>query len=259
MNESATPTPRGRLALGWDAVTSTVWRIWDLAKSGIGGLYVLIGIAGFFGYSELTQIKVAVERLTPDPSRSISEILDVASDSEADTAARASSRAYNLFNSGQKPAARDLMRNILAVLEGLNNTEGRQARAWLAIGIFRHQDVGVDGVPIINAADIEANRLAIEAYNNGIDLDSSNVAIYVNRGIAHDVLGQYEEAERDYSIAIRLQPEEHGAYFQRGELRFRLSRQNDARLDLERALFLARTAEDVEMVRRIVNLLERLQ
>ena len=69
-------------------MTAGLDRIWALAKSGIGGLYVLIGITSFFGYSELNHIKEAVQKLTPRANGSISQILDVARDPDADPVAQ---------------------------------------------------------------------------------------------------------------------------------------------------------------------------
>ena len=77
--------------------------------------------------------------------------------------------------------------------------------------------------------------------------------------MAHAILGQHEDAERDYSMAIELQPDRYRAYFHRGELYFRLSRQNDARLDLDKALDLAQEAGDNEMVRETRSLLEQFR
>lgn len=238
-------------------LSRAVRRMWALARSGVGGLYVLIGVTSFFGYSELTHIRTAIDNLTPDVNGAIPQILDVANDPDADSVARASSRAFSLHINGQKDAALELMHAILAVLEGLPNSEERRSRAWHGIGFFHHQDIGAGGALIVSR-DAEANDQAREAYSNAIDLDSDAVASYVNRGIAHDVLGRYEDAERDYSIAIELQPDERRAYFHRGDLYLRRSRENDARTDLEEALSLARDAGDNALITQITRLLERL-
>ncbi len=238
-------------------VSTGLWRVWSFVRSTIGGLYVLIGVTSFFGYSELSQIRKAVQELTSDTNGStISQILSAADDPNADSATRASSRAFNLHINGRKDAALAKMHAILAVLEGLPNIEERRSRAWYAIGIFHHQDFGAAGNFIVNRDDLEGNRQAIEAYNNVIELNFDHVAAYVNRGIAHDVLGQYEDAERNYSTAIQLRPDAYRTYFHRGELYLRLSQHNNARIDLEKALSLAQDAEDDAFVTEAQRLLD---
>ena len=239
-------------------VGAGLWSVWSFVRSGIGGLYVFVGVASFFGYSELSQISKDIQELASDDANgSLSELLSAVDDPDADSATRASSRALSLHINGQKDAAFNKMHAILTVLDGLPNSDALRAKAWYGIGFIHHQDVGPAGDFIVSR-DTESNRQALNAYNNVIKLDFDHVAAYVNRGIAYDALGQYADAERSYSMAIQLRPEEYRAYFNRGELYFRLSRHKNARVDLEKALSLARDAEDSALVTEAQRLLDNL-
>ena len=57
---------------------------------------------------------------------------------------------------------------------------------------------------------------AIANYDEAIRLDPDDAEAYFNRGVAYDNLGQIDLAIQDYSKAIDLDPEDSDAYFQRG-------------------------------------------
>jgi len=57
---------------------------------------------------------------------------------------------------------------------------------------------------------------AIREYSAAIALEPEEAAAYNNRGIVYDDLGKYEEAIEDYSTAIRLDPVHAFAYNNRG-------------------------------------------
>ena len=59
-------------------------------------------------------------------------------------------------------------------------------------------------------------RGALEFYAEALELDSTYVDAYYNKGLAHILLIQIEEGISDFSIAIQYQPNFADAYFQRG-------------------------------------------
>lgn len=54
---------------------------------------------------------------------------------------------------------------------------------------------------------LDRDREAIEAYRELIALEPESPGHYANRGIAHDKIGEYEEALTDYTIALGLDSE----------------------------------------------------
>lgn len=79
------------------------------------------------------------------------------------------------------------------------------------------------GAPV-SAWVTAANRLmdqgqyaqAIEGYSHAIHLDSSNVAVWVDRGACRHALGDLVAAEADFRRALRLVPEHTTAHFNLG-------------------------------------------
>ena len=57
---------------------------------------------------------------------------------------------------------------------------------------------------------------SIEDYNEAIRLDPDDANAYYNRGWDYDELGEYEKAIEDYSQVIRLDPNHTNAYNNRG-------------------------------------------
>ena len=99
---------------------------------------------------------------------------------------------------------------------------------------------------------------AISAYDQAIRLDPSNSAAYYNRGNAKVGLEQYEAAIQDYNEAIRLNPKYSAAYYRRGFAKFLLGRIDEARSDLQTALRLAKEEGDEELVTTITNALRQI-
>jgi tetratricopeptide (TPR) repeat protein len=63
---------------------------------------------------------------------------------------------------------------------------------------------------------------AIKAFSSCIQLDSSNVRAFIQRGISHECIKNTKAALADYSMAIELLPEDGKAYYLRGMLLWRL-------------------------------------
>jgi tetratricopeptide (TPR) repeat protein len=63
---------------------------------------------------------------------------------------------------------------------------------------------------------------AIRDYNLAIEQDSSRAEFYRNRGSARDNLGDFQGAFNDFSRAIELYPSYAAAYYDRGGTRFKL-------------------------------------
>ena len=71
------------------------------------------------------------------------------------------------------------------------------------------------GIKFIGSKEYEN---AIEAWNQAIELDPSNVAFYIERGATYMLMGQFEKAIEDYNKVISLEPDEANAYTVRGAL-----------------------------------------
>lgn len=59
---------------------------------------------------------------------------------------------------------------------------------------------------------------AIEYLNNAIRLQPNDAEAYYNRGIAYDNLGRHQQAIKDYSQTVRLKPDYAEAFHNRGTL-----------------------------------------
>jgi tetratricopeptide (TPR) repeat protein len=80
------------------------------------------------------------------------------------------------------------------------------------------------------------NDRAREAFAQLIDLCPQDARGYLGRGVAHEALGDLEQAVADYSAAIRLQPEGGVGYALRARVRQRQGRPDDALADLSEHL-----------------------
>ncbi len=65
-------------------------------------------------------------------------------------------------------------------------------------------------------AKVEGYWKAIDDYTKAIKLNPQDAAAYYNRGIAYDDLGEYQKAIDDYTKAIELAPQDASAYYYRG-------------------------------------------
>ena len=71
-------------------------------------------------------------------------------------------------------------------------------------------------------AALENHDVAIEDYNNALELNPKHVQAYINRGHAKNARGDTDGAIEDFSNAIQLNPEEGTAYFSRGGIKSKI-------------------------------------
>ena len=76
---------------------------------------------------------------------------------------------------------------------------------------------------------------AIEDFDEAIRLNPEDADAYYNRGVAYGDLGQYEREIQDYDEAIRLNPEYAKAYYNRGVAYGRQGQQELADRDFAKA------------------------
>lgn len=62
--------------------------------------------------------------------------------------------------------------------------------------------------------------------------------LHLNRGLTHEAAGDWEAAERDYGLGLRVTPDHDGLLWKRACARLALGRYAEAREDLERAMAL---------------------
>ena len=77
---------------------------------------------------------------------------------------------------------------------------------------------------------------SIEDYSEAIRLDPDDANAYYNRGWDYDELGEYEKAIEDYSQVIRLDPNATDAYNNRGNIYYSLGEYEKALQDYDEAI-----------------------
>ena len=100
---------------------------------------------------------------------------------------------------------------------------------------------------------------AIADYDSSIRLNPDYAAVYYNRGLAKDDLGQHSAAITDFDTAIRLKPDHANAYLNRGVAKVLLNRISEAKRDGRTALRLAKQAGDTSVITRAEKLLDILE
>jgi tetratricopeptide (TPR) repeat protein len=75
---------------------------------------------------------------------------------------------------------------------------------------------------------------ALEALNRSIEAGPTPEA-YINRGVVHAITGNPDEALRDLTRAIDLDPSSPDAFVNRGNLLLKAGRSEEARRDFQRA------------------------
>lgn len=83
---------------------------------------------------------------------------------------------------------------------------------------------------------LENHDVAIEDYNNALELNPKFVQAYINRGHTKNSLGDTDGAIEDYSNAIQVDPEEGTAYFSRGSMKSKSGDYEGAIEDYNRAI-----------------------
>ncbi len=80
---------------------------------------------------------------------------------------------------------------------------------------------------------------AVKEYSKAIELDPSFASAYHNRGILYNNLGEYPKSLKDYSKAIELNPTYVSAYYGRGNTYYDLREHQKALEDYNKAIELA--------------------
>ena len=106
---------------------------------------------------------------------------------------------------------------------------------------------------------LERYEEAMVDFDEAIHLSIENPQAYYWRGLSKKRLGQDAASIVDFDIAIHLQPTYAYSHYHRGEAKFNLNRFAEAKADLEEALSLAKQSDDDAMIRRILNLLDKIE
>lgn len=81
------------------------------------------------------------------------------------------------------------------------------------------------------AALLGEHESAIQDYTEAVRINPKNTNAYYNRAVTHNCLGDYRSAVQDYSEFIRLVPENAGAYSNRGKAYYCLGEFRNAAQD----------------------------
>ena len=106
--------------------------------------------------------------------------------------------------------------------------------------------------------DLERYDEAIADFDEAIHTDLEGAPVYYWRGLSKKRLKQYPAAIADFDRAIRLEPTHAYSHYRRGGAKFELERFAEAEKDLQEALSLAKKGNDDVLIRRILNLLEKI-
>jgi len=96
---------------------------------------------------------------------------------------------------------------------------------------------------------------AIQGYTHALDLDSQNIALWVDRGACRHATGDLEGAEGDFRRALRLLPEHPTAHFNLGIVFYSRGIADSARLHFN---FVVNAAPGTPEAQRAISLLSLL-
>ena len=102
---------------------------------------------------------------------------------------------------------------------------------------------------------LERYESAIDDYNSVIRINPNYAEAYYQRGLAKHHLDDYESAINDYDEAIRLGPDDAEIYYYRAEANFSLRQFTEGESDIQMALQLAKQTDDMDIIKRIEDLL----
>ena len=106
---------------------------------------------------------------------------------------------------------------------------------------------------------LERYEEAIVDFDEAIHLSLESPRVYYWRGLSKKLSGQNAASIVDFDIAIRLEPTFAYSHYHRGEAKFNLNRFPEAKVDLKEALSLAKQSDNDAMIRRILNLLDKIE
>ena len=107
--------------------------------------------------------------------------------------------------------------------------------------------------------DLKRYEEAIVDFDDAIHLSIEDLRVYYWRGLSKKQSRQNAASIVDFDIAIRLEPTFAYSHYHRGDAKFKLNRSAEAKADLEEALSLAKQSDDDEIIRRILNLLDKIE
>jgi tetratricopeptide (TPR) repeat protein len=114
--------------------------------------------------------------------------------------------------------------------------------AFLMLGDFQRAikdfDRTLDLNPDERGASVQRNlayKLAIKEYSRAVRRDPENYENYINRGGSYTMIGQYGEALEDFTAAIALQPGMSIAYYNRGLVYQQVGEEGKAVRDFQEA------------------------
>jgi tetratricopeptide (TPR) repeat protein len=105
--------------------------------------------------------------------------------------------------------------------------------------------------------ELGQNPQAIADYTKALELKPDLVLAYYNRANAYSQLKQYKEAIADYSKIISLDPEYAYAFANRGATYFQMDRRREAVADLEQAIKIFSSKGDSKNVERLQKQLQK--
>ena len=240
----------------------------------------LVGVAaailGYFGFKRLDRIEsdarenmAASERHAEGARRYVKEIKTMRDKVKMDSAV---SEAISLQQQKRTDEAIEKWRSIANITEGTDDE--RAANAWFFIGYLksvkgenieaivayrRALDLNLSGPNLpyayFNLGEVKSRlgqtRAALDDYDVAIDLNSSEPGFYIGRSAAKQRRNDSEGAIADLDAAIDLNPSSVSTYIKRGTTKLlsrRPSREDEAREDFEKALNLAREADNADLI-----------
>ena len=243
----------------------------------------LIGVAaailGYFGFKRLDRIESEArenmeesEQHAEEAQRYVEDIKAMRDRIKIDLAV---SEAISLQQQNRTDEAIKKWRSIANITEGTDDEIA--AKAWFfvgylksvkkedfeAIGAFNKAlDLNLSGPNLpyayFNLGTVKARlgqtRAALDDYDEAINLNSSDPDFYIRRSATKQRLNDSEGAIADLDAAINLNPSSPSSvstYIKRGTTKLlsrRPSRKDDAREDFEKALNLAREADNADLI-----------
>jgi tetratricopeptide (TPR) repeat protein len=97
---------------------------------------------------------------------------------------------------------------------------------------------------------------ALRDFSRAIELEPGRASTYVKRSVTHAAMGSFKEAVSDCNRALDIDPRFAPAYLARGMASFRAGDRESAKADFERARELDRASEVGADARDILDMLE---
>ncbi len=128
-------------------------------------------------------------------------------------------KTYDTLNAGMELQAADKLDEAEAIYrEALKIDDSVAPTHYLLGGVYLERD---------------EPKEAIAEYDTAIPLAKRNEHVYNSRGVAHFRLGEFKEAEHDFTASMAREPDFTIAQLNRGLLRLREGRNDDALADFD--------------------------